>query len=80
MKSRPVSPPALIVRLFLSLSVLFAGIGLVVLATNAAGSFRQVLDSVLDGMPGAAGFLPFVIGVVCVIYGCVGLLFRREDT
>ena len=78
MKSRPSSPPALLMRYFLPLSVLFAGIGFFVLATNAAGSFRQVLDSVLDGMPGAAGFLPFVFGVICVIYGCVGLLFRSE--
>ena len=67
-------------RLFFPLSVLFAGIGFFVLAINAAGSFRQVLDSVLDGMPGAAGFLPFVLGVICVIYGCVGLLFRSEGT
>ncbi len=80
MKSRHSATPAFVMRLFLSLSVLFAGIGFLVLATNAAGSFRQVLDSVLEGMPGAAGFLPFVFGVICVIYGCVGLLFRREDT
>ena len=50
-----------------------------VLASNAAGSFRQVLEHVLEGAPMAPGFLPFVVGVICIIYGTVGLLFRRDD-
>jgi hypothetical protein len=80
MKTRPLSHPAFAARLFLSLLVLFAGLGFFVLASNAAGSFRRLLDGVLGGMPGAAGFLPFVLGVICVIYGCVGLLFGREQS
>lgn len=79
MKLRHSTTPAFVLRLFLSTAVLIAGVGFVVLAANSAGSFRQVIDSVLEGAPMAPGFLPFVIGVICIIYGAVGLLFRRED-
>jgi hypothetical protein len=71
--------PSLVLRLFLSISVLIAGAGFLVLAANAAGSFRQVIQSVLEGAPLAPGFLPFVVGVICIIYGLVGVIFRRED-
>lgn len=64
--------------MFLSSAILIAGVGFVVLAANAAGSFRQMIDYVFEGAISAPGFLPFVVGVVCVIYGTVGLLFRRE--
>ena len=79
MKLRQSATPAFVLRLFLSIAVLIAGIGFLVLSSNAAGSFRQVIDSVLEGAPLAPGFLPFVIGVICIIYGGVGLLFRRDD-
>lgn len=79
MKLRHTTSPAFVLRMFLSSAVLIAGIGFVVLAANAAGSFGQVIDSVLEGAPMAPGFLPFVIGVICIIYGTVGLLFRREE-
>ena len=75
----PATPPAFALRLFLSISVLIAGIGFLVLASNAAGSFRQVIESVLEGAPLAPGFLPFVVGVICIIYGIVGIIFRRDD-
>ena len=79
MKLRQSTTPAFVLRLFLSIAVLIAGFGFLVLSSNVAGSFRQVIDSVLEGAPLAPGFLPFVIGVICIIYGTVGLLFRRED-
>lgn len=79
MKSRQSATPAFVLRLFLSTSVLIAGIGFLVLSSNAAGSFRQVIEHVMEGAPLAPGFLPFVAGVICCIYGVVGLLFRRED-
>lgn len=79
MKLRHSATPAFVLRLFISTSVLIAGIGFLVLAANAAGSFRQVLDNVMEGAPLAPGFLPFVVGVICTIYGVVGLVFRRED-
>ncbi len=79
MKLRHSTSPAFVLRLFLSISVLIAGIGFLVLASNAAGSFRQVIDSVLEGAPMAPGFLPFVVGIICIIYGTVGLVFRRDD-
>lgn len=79
MKSRHSATPGHALRLFISTSVLIAGIGFLVLAANAAGSFRQVLAHVLEGAPLAPGFLPFVAGVICCIYGVVGLLFRRDD-
>ena len=79
MKLRHSTSPAFVLRLFLSMSVLIAGIGFLVLASNAAGSFRQVIDSVLEGAPMAPGFLPFVVGIICIIYGTVGLVFRRDD-
>lgn len=79
MKLRQSATPAFVLRLFLSISVLIAGAGFLVLASNAAGSFRQVVQSVLEGAPLAPGFLPFVVGVICIIYGTVGLVFRRDD-
>lgn len=79
MKLRHSATPAFVLRMFLSTAVLIAGIGFLVLAANAAGSFRQVIEHVLEGAPLAPGFLPFVAGVICSIYGVVGLLFRRED-
>jgi len=79
MKLRQSATPAFVLRLFLSISVLIAGAGFLVLASNAAGSFRQVVQSVMEGAPLAPGFLPFVVGVICIIYGTVGLVFRRED-
>lgn len=79
MKLRHSATPAFVLRLFLSSSVLIAGVGFLILASNAAGSFRQVIESVFEGAPLAPGFLPFVVGVICIIYGAVGLLFRRDD-
>ncbi len=65
--------------MFLSISALIAGGGFLLLAANAAGSFREAMGAVFDGAPGAPGFAPFVVGVICIIYGFVGLVFRRED-
>lgn len=79
MKLRHSATPAHTLRLFLSTSILIAGIGFLVLAANAAGSFHQVIENVMGGAPLAPGFLPFVAGVICSIYGIVGLLFRRAD-
>jgi hypothetical protein len=79
MKLRHSATPASVLRLFLSISVLIAGAGFLVLASNAAGSFRQVIQSVIEGAPLSPGFLPFVVGVICIIYGLVGVIFRRDD-
>lgn len=79
MKSRHSANPGQLLRLFLSAAVLLAGLGFIVLAANIAGSLGEVVSSVMDGSPGAPGFLPFVLGVICVIYGGVGLLFRGDE-
>lgn len=79
MKSRHSTPPRLVTRWCLSTFALLLGAGLVFLAIRAAGSFPQVLENIQDGVPSAAGFVPFVLGVICLIYGLVGLVFRRDD-
>lgn len=79
MKLRHSATPAHAVRLFLSIAVLVAGAGFLMLAANAAGSFRQVIQNILEGAPLSPGFLPFVAGVICIIYGLVGVIFRRDD-
>ncbi len=78
MKPRRSAHPGTLLRLFLPTSVLLAGAGFMVLAAKFAGSIGEVLGSVMDGSPGAPGFFPFVFGVLCVIYGAVGLLFRGD--
>lgn len=79
MKPRSSTNPAIILRLFLSISALIAGGGFLLLAANAAGSFRDAMANVFGGSPGEPGFVPFVVGLICIIYGFVGLVFRRED-
>ncbi len=79
MKTRHHNNQALLLRLFLSISVLIAGGGFLLLAANAAGSFGAAAGAVFGGAPGDPGFAPFVVGLICIIYGFVGLLFRRED-
>lgn len=79
MKTKHSPPPALVTRWFFSSAAVLAGIGLIAFAVHAAGSFAQVVTHVKDGVPTAPGFVPMVLGVLCLIYGVVGLLFRRED-
>lgn len=79
MKSRYSTPPALLTRLGFSVLSVLVGAGLIALAVRAAGSFGRVLENVLGGVPTADGFVLFVLGVLGLIYGAVGLLFRRDD-
>ena len=79
MKTKHSPPPALVTRWFLSSAAILAGIGLIALAVHAAGSFAEAFENVKNGVPTAPGFIPLVLGVLCIIYGAVGLLFRRED-
>lgn len=66
-------------RILLPLVVLMAGLGFIFFARDAAGSLAQVVQEVFEGAWSSPGFVPFVLGVLCVIYGVVGLLFHREE-
>jgi hypothetical protein len=78
MKSRHATA-APFIRPVLCAAALLAGLFLIYRAGEAAGSVGQAMGEVLDGSWSSAGFFPFVLGVLCLIYAAVGLLFRRED-
>lgn len=79
MKSRNSPPPAIVTRWLLSSAALLAGVGLIAFAVHAAGSITEVVENVRAGVPTAPGFIPLVLGILSIIYGAVGLLFRQDD-
>jgi hypothetical protein len=78
-KPRPSAHPAHVLRISLCILAILAGAGFLMLAAHVAGSFRDAAMTVFGGAPGEPGFAPFVVGLLCLIYGFVGLVFRRED-
>lgn len=79
MKTKHPSNPEIVSRWLLSAAAVLAGVGLLALAAHAAGSFGDAWANILEGVPTAPGFVPFVLGVISIIYGVVGLVFRDDD-
>jgi hypothetical protein len=76
MKSSSTPSPAAIARWMLGTAALLAGIGLIALGVRAAGSLELILRPATEGGPGAAGAVPLGLGLICLIYGLIGLVFH----